>query len=247
MAELKRFLERFRSGSDAETVWLQELFVFVRDHVCLDSASSVSELSLELVRILKENSASRTLPVSYSDFPASVDSPGRPISIERGPGEAEQIPGLRPLPPREPAADWTTAQGRGPDLILKDKTGELSCRVQESLDRTRTRARSREAGGRSCEGRGQSGRGQSERGHSGRGSERRLSVTGLVSAVCPLLDISGTTFFIFSLSQKQTSVNVIVKDSSLRLWWSRSVHVGLSVHVTHLRACSYAAGVGGAS
>ncbi|XP_035986962.1 CST complex subunit CTC1 isoform X1 [Fundulus heteroclitus] len=65
---------------------------------------------------------------------------------------------------------------------------------------------------------------------------QRVSVWGQVDSVCPLLDVSGSSFFFFSLRDDDHTVPVLVKD--IRLWWSRCVCVGLSVCVTALRVCS---------
>ncbi|KAG7232371.1 hypothetical protein INR49_008939, partial [Caranx melampygus] len=65
---------------------------------------------------------------------------------------------------------------------------------------------------------------------------QRLSVCGQVSSVLPLLDVSGTTFFCFTLTEDRLRLPVLVKDSS-RLWWSQCVCVGQSVCVTALRVC----------
>ncbi|XP_074555074.1 CST complex subunit CTC1 isoform X1 [Halichoeres trimaculatus] len=65
---------------------------------------------------------------------------------------------------------------------------------------------------------------------------QRLSVWGTVASVCPLLVVSGTSFFCFWLTDGSHSLPLLVKDSS-RLWWSQCVCVGQSVCVTALRVC----------
>ncbi|XP_029382555.1 CST complex subunit CTC1 isoform X2 [Echeneis naucrates] len=65
---------------------------------------------------------------------------------------------------------------------------------------------------------------------------QRLSVFGDVGSVFPLLVVSGSTFFIFTLTEDKHTVPVLVKDSG-RLWWSQCVCVGQSVCVTALRVC----------
>uniref|UniRef100_UPI0037E89C2B CST complex subunit CTC1 isoform X2 n=1 Tax=Semicossyphus pulcher TaxID=241346 RepID=UPI0037E89C2B len=65
---------------------------------------------------------------------------------------------------------------------------------------------------------------------------QRVSVWGQVGSVCPLLEVSGSTFFCFSLTDDSHSLPVLVKDSS-RLWWTHCVCVGQSVCVTALRVC----------
>ncbi|KAM6959818.1 CST complex subunit CTC1 [Tautogolabrus adspersus] len=65
---------------------------------------------------------------------------------------------------------------------------------------------------------------------------QRVSVWGTVGSLCPLLVVSGTTFFCFSLTDDSHSLPVLVKDSS-RLWWTQCVCVGQSVCVTALRVC----------
>ncbi|CAJ1048341.1 CST complex subunit CTC1 isoform X1 [Xyrichtys novacula] len=65
---------------------------------------------------------------------------------------------------------------------------------------------------------------------------QRLSVWGTVGSVCPLLVVSGTSFFFFWLTDDSHSLPVLVKDSS-RLCWSRCLCVGQSVCVTALRVC----------
>ncbi|CAL9694165.1 unnamed protein product [Knipowitschia caucasica] len=290
MAGLKQFLDRFGGCGDAEAQWLQKLFVFVRDHVCPDSAPSVCGLSLELVRVLKENSPSGTLPLSYS-----LVSVSELLSQQRVPcvscltwstnqhrawmRDSELIAGLRPLPRVKLLLIGSLGRERGPDLSLKDATGEVACQSQVPLQSGSLDtpvflphwnyiphntpgllelvapplllcpAPPQQPLDSVTEGVGHltvyqaaallfrhqnSGRAPDG---SGRGLCRggRVSVSGLVSAVCPLLDISGTSFFIFCLTQNQTSVNVIVKDS---LWWSRSMHVDMRVHVTQLRVCT---------
>ncbi|XP_038134059.1 CST complex subunit CTC1 isoform X3 [Cyprinodon tularosa] len=64
---------------------------------------------------------------------------------------------------------------------------------------------------------------------------QRLSVFGQVSSVCPLLEVSGSCFFFFSLMEDDQTVPVLVKGS--RLWWSQCVCVGDSVSVSALRVC----------
>ncbi|XP_035986969.1 CST complex subunit CTC1 isoform X4 [Fundulus heteroclitus] len=66
---------------------------------------------------------------------------------------------------------------------------------------------------------------------------QRVSVWGQVDSVCPLLDVSGSSFFFFSLRDDDHMVPVLVKQDSM-VWWSRCVCVGLSVCVTALRVCS---------
>ncbi|KAF6735558.1 CST complex subunit CTC1 [Oryzias melastigma] len=63
---------------------------------------------------------------------------------------------------------------------------------------------------------------------------QRVSVHGQVCSVCPLLDVSGTPFFCFSLTDGESSLPVLVQEPS-RLWWRTCVHVGRSVCVTSLR------------
>uniref|UniRef100_A0A3B4BHF4 CST complex subunit CTC1 n=1 Tax=Periophthalmus magnuspinnatus TaxID=409849 RepID=A0A3B4BHF4_9GOBI len=87
--------------------------------------------------------------------------------------EAEQIPGLRPFPRVKLLLIGWLCRGRGPDLSLKDATGELSCQVPKPPH---------------------------------------------FKVLCP--------------------PPLCHPDTSCRLWWSRSVHVGMSVHVTQLRACT---------
>ncbi|XP_038587513.1 CST complex subunit CTC1 isoform X2 [Micropterus salmoides] len=70
----------------------------------------------------------------------------------------------------------------------------------------------------------------------GRTRGQRVAVWGQVGSVCPVLVVSGTTFFCFSLTDGSHSLPVLVKDSS-RLWWTRRVCVGQSVCVTALRVC----------
>ncbi|XP_071398448.1 CST complex subunit CTC1-like [Centroberyx affinis] len=55
----------------------------------------------------------------------------------------------------------------------------------------------------------------------------RLSVCGCVSSVCPLLLVSETSFFCFSLTDDTHThtLPVLLKDSS-RLWWRQCVCVG---------------------
>ncbi|KAM3590263.1 uncharacterized protein V6R79_006747 [Siganus canaliculatus] len=65
---------------------------------------------------------------------------------------------------------------------------------------------------------------------------RRLSVWGRVLGVCPLLVVSGTSFFVFSLTDGRQSVSVLVRERS-QLWWAQCVCVGQSVCVTSLRVC----------
>ncbi|RVE60932.1 hypothetical protein OJAV_G00185670 [Oryzias javanicus] len=65
---------------------------------------------------------------------------------------------------------------------------------------------------------------------------QRVSVHGQVCSVCPLLDVSGTPFFCFSLTDGERSLPVLVQEPS-RLWWRACVHVGRSVCVTALRVC----------
>ncbi|KAL7375962.1 hypothetical protein ABVT39_027367 [Epinephelus coioides] len=65
---------------------------------------------------------------------------------------------------------------------------------------------------------------------------QRVSVCGQVASVCPLLDVAGTTFFCFSLTDDVHTLPVLVKDSS-RLWWTQCMCVGQSVCVTALRVC----------
>ncbi|XP_024119088.1 CST complex subunit CTC1, partial [Oryzias melastigma] len=65
---------------------------------------------------------------------------------------------------------------------------------------------------------------------------QRVSVHGQVCSVCPLLDVSGTPFFCFSLTDGESSLPVLVQEPS-RLWWRTCVHVGRSVCVTSLRVC----------
>uniref|UniRef100_A0A3P8V5M4 CST complex subunit CTC1 n=1 Tax=Cynoglossus semilaevis TaxID=244447 RepID=A0A3P8V5M4_CYNSE len=62
---------------------------------------------------------------------------------------------------------------------------------------------------------------------------QRLSLWGQVSSVSPLLDIGGTTFFCFTLSEETHAQQI--KDELL--WWSQCVGVGQSVCVTSLRVC----------
>ncbi|XP_049616238.1 CST complex subunit CTC1 isoform X2 [Syngnathus scovelli] len=64
----------------------------------------------------------------------------------------------------------------------------------------------------------------------------RLSIYGKVASVCPLLVISGTSFFFFMLSDETHTLPVLVKNSS-RLWWAQCVSVGECVCVTALRVC----------
>ncbi|XP_069031586.1 CST complex subunit CTC1 [Embiotoca jacksoni] len=65
---------------------------------------------------------------------------------------------------------------------------------------------------------------------------QRVSVSGQVGSVCPLLVVAGTTFFCFTLRDGSHTLVVLVKDVS-RLSWSRCVCVGQSVCVTALRVC----------
>ncbi|XP_061665239.1 CST complex subunit CTC1 [Syngnathoides biaculeatus] len=65
---------------------------------------------------------------------------------------------------------------------------------------------------------------------------RRLSVCGQVASVCPLLVISGTAFFFFTLSDDTRTLPVLVKNSG-SLWWAQCMSVGESVRVTALRVC----------
>ncbi|KAF7642126.1 hypothetical protein LDENG_00264230, partial [Lucifuga dentata] len=65
---------------------------------------------------------------------------------------------------------------------------------------------------------------------------QRVSVSGCVSSVCPLLVVRGITFFIFTLMDDTHTLPVLVKDSS-KLWWSECVCVGQCVCVTALRVC----------
>ncbi|XP_072232687.1 CST complex subunit CTC1 [Leuresthes tenuis] len=64
---------------------------------------------------------------------------------------------------------------------------------------------------------------------------QRVSVYGQVGSVCPLLAVTGTTFFCFTLTDTTHTLPVLVKDG--RLWWSQCVCVGQSVCVTALRVC----------
>ncbi|XP_047241291.1 CST complex subunit CTC1 isoform X4 [Girardinichthys multiradiatus] len=64
---------------------------------------------------------------------------------------------------------------------------------------------------------------------------QRVSVFGQVGSLCPLLEVSGSIFFFFSLMEDEETVPVLVKDS--RLWWSQCVCVGHRVCVTALRVC----------
>ncbi|XP_008302181.1 CST complex subunit CTC1 [Stegastes partitus] len=81
---------------------------------------------------------------------------------------------------------------------------------------------------------------------------RRLAVWGQVGSVCPLLEVAGTTFFCFTLTDQSQSVPVLVKVGNLchgcvcrdsrgvdssKLCWSQCVCVGQSVCVTVLRVC----------
>lgn len=299
MADLEQFLERFKSSSDAEKLWLQHLFVFVKENISpvlspsrsysrpVSTTPSVSELSLVLVRILQENSASHTFPVSYRLVRVS-----ELVSLQNVPcvsnlswttnqhrawvREAELTPGLRPLSRVNLLLIGRLSRGRGADLRLSDASGDLTCQSQvqvwdQNLDQAvflpHWNYIPHNAPGQGlleligcplllCPGPAQEladvseGAGlraalsvsqtagfllkQKTRGRGSRG--RRVSVRGVVSAVCPLLDVSGTTFFIFSLTNEKT-VHIIVKDGS-RLWWHRSMHVGQTVHMTELRACT---------
>ncbi|XP_061816417.1 CST complex subunit CTC1 [Nerophis lumbriciformis] len=65
---------------------------------------------------------------------------------------------------------------------------------------------------------------------------QRLSVSGHVASVCPLLVIAGTSFFCFTLTDKTHTIPVLVKDSS-KLWWTQCLSVGMGVCVTALRVC----------
>uniref|UniRef100_A0A3Q3DW01 CST complex subunit CTC1 n=1 Tax=Hippocampus comes TaxID=109280 RepID=A0A3Q3DW01_HIPCM len=53
-----------------------------------------------------------------------------------------------------------------------------------------------------------------------------------VASVCPLLEISGTSFFFLTLSDEMHTLPVLVK-----LWWAQCVSLGESVCVTALRVC----------
>ncbi|XP_061618946.1 CST complex subunit CTC1 isoform X2 [Phyllopteryx taeniolatus] len=63
-----------------------------------------------------------------------------------------------------------------------------------------------------------------------------LSICGQVASVCPLLVISGTSFFFFALSDDTHTLSVLVKNSS-SLWWAQCMSVGECVRVTALRVC----------
>ncbi|XP_028298215.1 CST complex subunit CTC1 isoform X2 [Gouania willdenowi] len=65
---------------------------------------------------------------------------------------------------------------------------------------------------------------------------QRLTVCGEVGSVCPLLELTGTSFFCFTLTEETVSVSVLVQKS--RVWWWPCVHVGLRVCVTALRVCA---------
>ncbi|XP_077357059.1 CST complex subunit CTC1 isoform X2 [Festucalex cinctus] len=64
----------------------------------------------------------------------------------------------------------------------------------------------------------------------------RLSTFGEVVSVCPLLAISGTSFFFFTLSDETHTLPVLVKKRN-KLWWAQCVSVGECVRVTALRVC----------
>ncbi|XP_048885467.1 CST complex subunit CTC1 isoform X2 [Brienomyrus brachyistius] len=65
----------------------------------------------------------------------------------------------------------------------------------------------------------------------------RLHVHGVVSAVCPLLDIAGKSFFCFCLKDGESSVPVLVLDVD-HLCWQQCLRVGEGVCVSELRVCA---------
>ncbi|CAL8326864.1 unnamed protein product [Lota lota] len=66
----------------------------------------------------------------------------------------------------------------------------------------------------------------------------RVQLCGVVCSVSPLLEISGTTFFILILKDPQNTqtLPVLVQETSC-LWWSQCVCVDQCVYVTALRVC----------
>nr|XP_023653209.1 CST complex subunit CTC1 isoform X1 [Paramormyrops kingsleyae] len=64
----------------------------------------------------------------------------------------------------------------------------------------------------------------------------RLHVHGVVSVLCPLLDIAGKSFFCFCLKDGESSVAVLVLDVG-HLCWQQCLRVGEGVCVSELRVC----------
>ncbi|XP_078793031.1 CST complex subunit CTC1 isoform X5 [Oryzias latipes] len=65
---------------------------------------------------------------------------------------------------------------------------------------------------------------------------QRVSVHGQLCSVCPPLDVSGTPFFCFTLTDGERSLPVLVQGPG-RLWWRACMRTGRSVCVTALRTC----------
>ncbi|KAK2899275.1 CST complex subunit CTC1 isoform X1 [Channa argus] len=297
MDSVQLFLDRFKPRSEAETLWLKDIFSFIKLQLCpvcpappAAGGGSLSDLcvslSVSLVKNIQENTTvSHTLPVSYrlvsvsellsQQHLACVSHLSWTTNQQRvWAKEVEHsLPGNKALPRVNLLLIGCLGAGQGGELRLTDSSGSVRCEilspshlwlncavflphwnyiphnalgqdepkgwvevigspvllspgsVQELSTFGEGGVQIRVVGVREAAGLLK---------HRVRG--QRVSVCGQVGSVCPLLVVSGTTFFCFTLADERHTLPVLVKDVS-RLWWSQCVRVNLSVCVTALRVC----------
>ncbi|XP_028998761.1 CST complex subunit CTC1 isoform X2 [Betta splendens] len=301
MSSVQLFLDQVKPGSEAESMWLKDMFSFITQHVCSVSPAphatgeSLTEgepfgwsvsLSVTVVKKIQDNmDVSHTLPVSYR--PVSVSEL---LSQQNLPcvsrlswttnqqrvwaKEAElSLPGSKALPRVNLLLIGCLTPGDDGHWRLTDGSGSVRCELLSPSPLWLNRlvflphwnyiphnAPGQQAHMGCVEligspvllspgpelilagavGRGGLSKVMGVREAAGVVQRRirgqRVSVSGRVGSVCPVLVVSGTTFFCFTLTDDGHSLPVLVKDVG-RLWWCQCVCVGQSVCVTALRVC----------
>ncbi|KAK5848011.1 hypothetical protein PBY51_005668 [Eleginops maclovinus] len=286
MESLQLFLDQFPPYGEAESLWLQQIFSFVSDHlfpVLTGPAppaddpllTGVCQLSVCVVKQLQQSCVTHSLPVSYrpvcvsellsrQHLPCCSHLSWSTHQHRAWVREAElSVPGQQALPRVSLLLIGCLREGRGGEWRLTDASGSVRCECMSPSPLWLNRQE--EAGGWVeligppvvlCRGAEEGlavgpDRGAGLSGVVGvreaadflknRTRGQRVSVAGLVGSVCPQLEVTGTSFFCFSLSDDSSPVSppvslpVLVKGS--RLWWAQCVCVGQRVCVTALRVC----------
>ncbi|XP_039459482.1 CST complex subunit CTC1-like [Oreochromis aureus] len=245
MDPLQELLDRVKPSTEAESLWLKNIFTFISEHLS---------------------------PVVCSSAPSQTGNHNQQRAWAR---EAElAVPGQRALPRVNLLLIGCLREGRDGEYRLTDASGSVMCECLSLsplwLNRPvflphwnyipHNASGQEEAAGfleligspvLLCPGAEQGlaaaparvelsgvvGVGEAGRLLRHRVKGQRLSMFGEVGSVCPLLAVAGTTFFCFTLTDESRSLPVLVQDSS-RLSWIQRVCVGQSVCVTALRVCA---------
>ncbi|XP_034005838.1 CST complex subunit CTC1-like, partial [Trematomus bernacchii] len=298
---LDQFLDQFQPSGEAESLWLQQMFSFVSDHLSGPappaddtSLTGVYQLSVCVVKQIQQSCVTHSLPVSYRPVCVSELLSRQHLSCfshlswstnqhRAWVREAELSAPGQVLPRVSLLLIGCLREGRDGEWRLTDSSGSVRCECLSPSPLWLNRPvflphwnyiphdvpGSEEAGGWVeligppvvlCPGAEQGLAVGPEEGAGlskavgvkeatdflkNRSRGQRLSLVGQVISVCPQLDVSGTSFFCFSLADDSAPVSlpvsppvslpVLVKGS--RLWWAQCVCVGQRVCVTALRVC----------